>query len=385
MRKRIGCLLALACAIALSFDISLVSAQEIPSGVRYKPAADAANASAKLLLEGALNDAGKIPLDLLGEAVTCGPMLWKDLKPSGGEVLNQSKPVDVFLQVPQVIRTEARAMMTADQRRAFWSSLLAKYPNLKGATVRKASSAEISYYWATIPFDIEEPFFAIEAGSDRFIVNLRAENGRQVIFWLDRIGDFATLGPPLAAKDAETAAFDAVREIAALPQGWKRYRFAYDGGATLSINMPKIPDEHAGTAQAACNASITMMGRALSSNFEGMSFNAFYTSQLTRDPEQLSDKEKNCVLAAMAGPWLNGLVKAMRQAGNQVEPKTGTIKAITIDGHQGVEQDISIAPLRCRVRMALVGRYSYGALVLWKAGTPDDLPNSFLESLKIEP
>jgi hypothetical protein len=310
-------------------------------------------------------------------------MLWKDLKPSAGATLQQSKPIDLFLQVPEVIRAEARAMLNAEQRQAFWLALVAKHPNLTGANVRRANSGEIRYYWATIPFDIEEPFFAIDAGPDRFIANFSIENGNPVLFWIDRIGDLKTLGSALPAKDADTAALDAVTEMV-LPAGWKRYRFAYDGGLTLSILMPQPPQERAGPAQIASDVPITLMGRTLTSNSQGMVFSAFYTSQLSRTYEQLSEKEKNSVLAAMAGPWLNGMVKAMRQAGNQVDPKSGPMKTITIGDYQGVEQDISIPPFQCRVRTSMVGQYSYGVLALWRTGAPEDLPKTFIESLRIE-
>lgn len=144
--------LTFACIPLLSFSPLLIRAQETPAGVRYKTASDTLNASAKALLEGALRDPEKVSLNVLAETVTCGPMLWKDLKPSASTALQQSKPIDTFLEIPEVIRTEARAMLTDDQRRSFWSALFAKHPNLKGAKVRMANGDEIRYYWTTIPF-----------------------------------------------------------------------------------------------------------------------------------------------------------------------------------------------------------------------------------------
>ena len=62
-----------------------------------------------------------------------------------------------------------------------------------GNVVRPAQAKEIQFYWATIPFDIEEPFFAIETPSDVFVANLRFNNGSPVLLWLDRVDDLRTL------------------------------------------------------------------------------------------------------------------------------------------------------------------------------------------------
>jgi len=373
----------MACSLALPLCVLPAPAREVPAGVRYKAAPDGLNASAKALLEGALRDAGKKPVDVLDETVTCGPMLWKDLEPSAGAVLRQSTPVEVFLQVPQVIHANARAITNVEQRQAFWLALLAKYPSLAGVEVRRASGDEIRYYWATVPFDIEEPFFAIVAGADTFVANFRVAGGRPVLFWLDRVGDLKTLGPALPEKGADAAALNAVTEMVR-PAGWERYRFAYDGGLTLSVLMPQRPQEAESASQVPASPPIDLISHTLTANDRGMSFTAFYTSQFSREPERLSEAEKNGILAAVAGPWLNGWVKAMRQNGTQVEPIARPAKKIMIGDYPGVEQYVSIPPSRCRVRVVMVGRYSYGALVIWRTDASDDLPSTFLDSLRID-
>jgi len=71
--------------------------------------------------------------------------------------------------------------------------LLDKYPGLRKGMVRPARANEISFYWATIPFDIEEPFFAIETPTDVFVANLRFEKETVTLFWIDRVDDLRKL------------------------------------------------------------------------------------------------------------------------------------------------------------------------------------------------
>ena len=82
---------------------------------------------------------------------------------------------------------------TPEQRDRFWKLVLEKFPALRKGTVRPAQPSEIQFYWATIPFDIEEPFFAIETPSNVFVANLTVFNGRPVLFWLDRVDELRKL------------------------------------------------------------------------------------------------------------------------------------------------------------------------------------------------
>jgi hypothetical protein len=74
---------------------------------------------------------------------------------------------------------------------SFWSALLKAYPALKSAKVRKANAKEIRYYWATIPFEIEEPFFAIDTGSEVFVAHFGSLSPS--LFWIDRVDDLSKL------------------------------------------------------------------------------------------------------------------------------------------------------------------------------------------------
>ncbi len=201
-------LLVLVGGVILSTGMSFSQA---PEGVKVKSASVADNSLAKVALEKALASETLFPDEMLGDTVTCGPTLWAALKGSAGETLLRSKIVTEFLSIPEPVQTVGRGLVSEEQRRAFWKLLRAKYPALRSATVRKASADEIRYFWATIPFDIEEPLFAVEAGPQAFIANLKIKNGKPKLFWIDLVGDLHSL-------DNRDMTPDEVKEFVALAE-----------------------------------------------------------------------------------------------------------------------------------------------------------------------
>lgn len=169
--------------------------QEVPKGVNYKRASDEVNALAKTNLEKALAGSDSLPADLFGEVVVVGPMLWKALKPSAEKVLLDAKPAVVMVQVPVVVVAEARRILTDDERKTFWKALRARYRKLTDAKIRKGNAEEIAYYWATIPFDIDEPFWVVDVDGDRFVLDFQVKEGQPRLFWIDLVGDVRSLKP----------------------------------------------------------------------------------------------------------------------------------------------------------------------------------------------
>jgi hypothetical protein len=178
----------------LLFACATAYSQEIPNGVRYKKAPDAINNAAKANLETALTS-DSLPTNFFGDVTVVGPMLWRSLKPSADQLLLKTMPVTLIVPGPQSFSAEGKRIRTDEERKAFWTLLRSKYPNFKDGKVRKGNAREISYYWATIPFDIEEPFWVIESGADRFIAHFRVADGQARLFWIDRVGDLQTLKP----------------------------------------------------------------------------------------------------------------------------------------------------------------------------------------------
>jgi hypothetical protein len=176
------------------FSFGVCYGQEIPSGVRYKKAPDAINNLAKSNLEKALASESA-PTDFFGEVTVVGPMLWKSLKPTADEVMLATLPVALIIPGPQSVSAEGKRVRTENERISFWKIFRSKYPEIKNAKVRKGNAQEISYYWATIPFDIEEPFWVIESGADRFVAHFRVVGEKPGLFWIDRVDDLRTLKP----------------------------------------------------------------------------------------------------------------------------------------------------------------------------------------------
>jgi hypothetical protein len=187
LAKSSAVLLKLILVCALS-----ANAQEIPKGVNYKRAPDGTNAAAQSALQAALASEST-PEEFTADVFVCGPMLWKSLEPSADKVLREAKPVVAIIQGREPVTAVGKTVLTPEQHKAFWPLLLNVFPDLRTATIRKAHADEISFYWAEIPFDIEEPFFVVETKSERFIVNISMRIGHPVLFWIDRVGDFGTL------------------------------------------------------------------------------------------------------------------------------------------------------------------------------------------------
>lgn len=170
-----------------------IGAQQIPKGVTYKPAPDAVNSEAKAELEKALKSPQAVSKTLIGPAFCCGPMLWNAFSAQADQILQDAKPVVVMIPAEKPLIAQARAIRTEQEQASFWKILWATYPELKDGFVRKAKADEISYYWATIPFDIEEPFFVVETAKNQFVVHFQIENGNSRLFWIDVVGDFRNL------------------------------------------------------------------------------------------------------------------------------------------------------------------------------------------------
>jgi len=166
--------------------------QFVPKGVHYKKTTAEINAKSKAALEHALSSS-EIPADFMGDMTSCGPILWNDLKADHESLSKGSTSIDLFLSLPESVQAEGRVFRTPEQRAKFWKLVMDKYPGLRKGIVRPARASEIQFYWSTIPFDIEEPFFAIETPNDVFVANLKFDKDTPTLFWLDRVDDLKKL------------------------------------------------------------------------------------------------------------------------------------------------------------------------------------------------
>lgn len=170
-------------------------AQEIPAGVNYKKAPDAINQKAKTMLETALAAPPEaVTLEAMTDgALVCGPLLWDALKARASKELQQVNPMVVIIGAAKPVTKEAKRVITPEQKKEFWKLFAGVIKQGNTFSVRKADAPDIQYYWATIPFDIDEPFYIIDFGKQRILVDFTVKNGEPKIFWMDMVGDLVTL------------------------------------------------------------------------------------------------------------------------------------------------------------------------------------------------
>lgn len=170
------------------------SSQEVPKGVRYTKASAEVNAKAKSALEQALS--GDVPpTGFLNGHLMCGPVLWNDLVENHQALSKDSIHVGFKFAGPDLIVADGREFTTKEQRNLLWKLVFEKYPQLKKGTVRIATASEIQFFWDLIPFDIQEPFFAIDSPDGIFIAHLNFEKKTNSIWlnWFDRVDDLKNL------------------------------------------------------------------------------------------------------------------------------------------------------------------------------------------------
>ncbi len=173
-----------------------ISGQDVPRGVTYKRASKAVNAEAQSWLEQMIQDPKKVPIWFVGNLVTIGPMLWREVNPTTDSRFGDTGRFMMMIQTSKPFVVPGGVLRTEAAREAFWDVLWRRYPELAKASVRKAKAPELSYYWAMIPYDIEEPFFTLDTGEKQFIVNFIYEKKGISSIWIDLVGDLEDLAGP---------------------------------------------------------------------------------------------------------------------------------------------------------------------------------------------
>lgn len=175
---------------------SLVLPLQAQDGIRYKKVPDEINQQAITALETLLQK--KMPAEqvtaLFSDIVVCGPLLWEQLKKQGEKPLD-GKPIVVmaggivFNNEKKPERQEAKGFVTSAQVQAFQAALLNSVFPTEKFKVRQAEEKDIRYFWATIPFDIEEPLLVIETAQQRLLLNFQIKEGKPKIYWVDYVGE----------------------------------------------------------------------------------------------------------------------------------------------------------------------------------------------------
>lgn len=118
----------------------------------------------------------------------CGPFLWALVGDENS--FKGATPVNLHVDASVF---QGRGITKEDQKRLLWERLTSKLKGREAAIIRKANSVEISFYWAMIPFDIEEPLFIADFGDHKLLVNFAIKDGKPRIFWLDLVQDLKKL------------------------------------------------------------------------------------------------------------------------------------------------------------------------------------------------
>jgi hypothetical protein len=165
--------------------------QEIPQGVRYKKASDDINQKAKAVLEKAFSrqvsaDAN-VPISEKS-AVICGPFLWEAI--GNPDVFKGATPVSLMINDKVA---QGRGIRDEAQQRTLWDRILKRTAAMGPVKIRKPEPSEIAFFWAMIPFDIEEPLLIADFGKERMIFNFLVKDGKPTIMWIDIVGDLKSL------------------------------------------------------------------------------------------------------------------------------------------------------------------------------------------------
>lgn len=154
----------------------------------YKRASQEINRKARDELQKVLSSK---PVDvdtetLFASGTVCGPLLWEAL---ASKELDSALTMDLIMKLPKASKKQGKFFKTSSQKRAFWDAFIQEIREGNSVFVRGATREEIDYYWATIPFNIEEPLFVVDIGKHRVLFNFLVKDGKPQIFWMDIIGE----------------------------------------------------------------------------------------------------------------------------------------------------------------------------------------------------
>jgi hypothetical protein len=167
----------------LAMCVALAWAQDVSPGVHYKKATPEINAAflrkLEILCRRSADD--KEVVKLFANVVVSGPTLYGVLKRQIPDAAQSGKRtyfmVPIKGQEPQ--KLEGRSYGTADDIFDFEVTLHA-FCTIKPMKLRKPNRAEIDYYWALIPYDIEEPIYVAE--NDHLAVLIHGDKDGKIFF-----------------------------------------------------------------------------------------------------------------------------------------------------------------------------------------------------------
>jgi len=152
---------------------------DIPARVSYKYCKPKLYLRAKELVRNELTE--KPSYDLCDRLMFVGPVLWNRIGKLAA--LSNIEGGNVSLHVDQQV-LKAKLTQSIDDTKKIWNHIRSEVEG-KNLTLRKATFAELEYYWSVISYDIEEPLIIAETPQHTYIIDLLPKTLR--LIWLDEV------------------------------------------------------------------------------------------------------------------------------------------------------------------------------------------------------
>jgi hypothetical protein len=166
------------------------SREDIPHEIRYLESGEKINQQTKQIITDAFNN--KNFTEVFSSKVVCGPSLWASVKDH--PALSEIKLTTATFNIPisagpnaGKFQTLKGALFQSPNEIAVLSSIFESLPNTS-MSIRKLNPSEVGIYWSLIPYDIEEPIFAIEFGDHVFIMDVNSSDNK--VFWVDELSRY---------------------------------------------------------------------------------------------------------------------------------------------------------------------------------------------------
>jgi hypothetical protein len=160
----------------------------IPKGIKYKVTSNTNNDKAKLLLKNVITK--NLSDSIFDNVCYIGPILWVRYKEIDsinairGGYIQFNVPVYNKISKNKVTqKMDGKLIQAKPDFKKVWNQVCI---DLKDTiTFRKLTASELSYYWAIIFYDIEEPVFITESKSNKILLQLNPKTNK--ILWIDEI------------------------------------------------------------------------------------------------------------------------------------------------------------------------------------------------------
>ncbi len=152
---------------------------EIPARVAYKYCKPKLYLRAKELVHAELTE--KPNYSLCDRLMFVGPVLWTRIGKL--DALSKIEGGNVSLHVDQNV-LKAKLTQSIEDSKKIWNQIRTEVEG-KNIKLRKATVAELEYFWSVISYDIEEPLIIAETLEHTYILDLLPKTLK--LIWLDEV------------------------------------------------------------------------------------------------------------------------------------------------------------------------------------------------------